>query len=267
MLNFVVHEKECRMEKALEVVYQEWWNRLLREVKTLDEQDLQLLSNPFVIKCLPFYRKANKKVLFVGKETNGWGIFQDTLQYYKDLDEHSRQEKMIHYLQWMYEDFRFRRKWDHTLFWRGCRELFKAISPNDGDDAFLNTQLIPFDYGTNQPPDHLEERLHSEFNVLPMTIEALQPDVIIFLTGYSYDGRLEKTFTNQRVSGNTLEFHKIEGFRQEQLARVSHTILPFHTYRTYHPGYSLLNRDKVFDPIKERLVELMAEAGIKHSNL
>uniref|UniRef100_UPI000B17369F hypothetical protein n=1 Tax=Alicyclobacillus acidiphilus TaxID=182455 RepID=UPI000B17369F len=163
----------------------------------------------------------------------------------------------IRYLQWMYEDFRLRRKWDHTAFWRGSRELFQAVDPEDGDDGFLNTELIPFDYSNHRPPSHLEELLGSEFNVLPMTIEALRPDVILFLTGYTYDERIVKTFWNQRELGNTLEFHPIDGFESNHLVRLSHQLLPYHTYRTYHPGYSLLHRETAFDPVRQKLSELV----------
>lgn len=257
MSDFEVYESEFGMERALHLVYDEWWKRMLRAIETIDKQDVHKLSNPFVIKCLPAYRKAKRKVLFVGKETNGWGLFHETLAHFNYRDENIQQEEVIRYLQWMYEDFRLNRKWDHTPFWRGVRELFQAVAPGDGDDAFLNVQLIPFDYSNTQPPSNLEELLHTEFNVLPMTIEALQPDVVIFITGYSYDDRLVKTYINQRVAGNTLTFHPIEGFGENQLVRLSHQVLPHHTYRTYHPGYSLLNRETVFDPIKRKLNELL----------
>ncbi|ATY84466.1 hypothetical protein CVV65_05435 [Kyrpidia spormannii] len=257
MSEFEVFEKERRMELALQATYNEWWRRMFRAVKSLDEQDIRKLSNPFVIKCLPAYRKARRKVFIVGKETNGWGSFYETLDHFRYADTDVQREEIIQYLQWMYEDFRLNRKWDHTPFWRGSRELFRAVAPDDGDDAFLNAQLIPFDYMNGRPPSNLEELLHSEFNVLPMTIEAIQPDVVLFLTGYAYDERIKKTFRNQRLLGDTLAFHPIDGFHQNQLVRLSHQVLPYHTYRTYHPGYSLLHRDTAFDPVKEKLKELV----------
>lgn len=142
MSDFKVYEKEYGMERSLHLVYYEWWKRMLRAIKSLDEQDVRKLSNPFIIKCLPAYRKAKRKVLIVGKETNGWGSFHETLQHYNYTDENVQREEIVQYLHWMYEDFRLKRKWDHTLFWRGCRELFQAIAPEDGDDAFLHTQLL-----------------------------------------------------------------------------------------------------------------------------
>lgn len=136
MSDFDGYKYECRMEDALEEVYHEWWYRMLQAFNSLDEQEADKLSNPFVIKCLPAYRNAKRKVLIVGKETNGWGSFHSTLNEYKHSDRNIHRDRVIDYLQWMYEDFRWQRKWDHTPFWRGSRELFQAIAPLDGDDAF-----------------------------------------------------------------------------------------------------------------------------------
>lgn len=65
--------------------------------------------------------------------------------------------------------------------WCGSRELSKTVAPDDGDNSFWNALLNPFDYENGHPPFHLEELLHSEFNVLPVMIEALQPDVITIM--------------------------------------------------------------------------------------
>ena len=222
--DFEIFQRELDMEKRLQVTYEEWWGRMIRAVESLDEEDVRKLSNPFVIKCLPAYRKAKRKVLIVGKETNGWGSFFETLEHFEHANADVEREEIVRYLQWEFEDFRLKRKWDHTPFWRGSRELSTAVAPDDGDNSFLNAQLNPFDYENGRPPFHLEEFLQSEFNVLPMTIEALQPDVILFLTGYTYDERLVKTFINQRQLGDTLTFHQIEGFDQNHLVRLSHQL-------------------------------------------
>ncbi|KPV44097.1 hypothetical protein [Alicyclobacillus ferrooxydans] len=73
MSDFEIFQRELNMEKQLQATYEEWWGRMIQAVESLDEQDVRKLSNPFVIKCLPAYRKAKRKVLIVGKETNGWG--------------------------------------------------------------------------------------------------------------------------------------------------------------------------------------------------
>jgi hypothetical protein len=103
MSDFEVYESEHNMEMALHLVYDEWWERMLSAIETIDKQDIRKLSNPFVIKCLPAYRKANRKVLFVGQGTDGWGLFHETMAHFNYTDEDLQQEDIIHYLQWIYE--------------------------------------------------------------------------------------------------------------------------------------------------------------------
>jgi hypothetical protein len=221
------------------------------------------LSNPFLVKCLPSYRKANKKVLFVGQETIGWDSFRETLNTFKCGNGEEDREEIIQYLQWMYEDLRYHRKWDYTPFWKGMRRLYRSIAIDDGDDGFLHTELVRFDLNQKRPPEHVENLLQKEYNVLPMEIRALNPDVVIFLTGPDYDDRLIETFINAYATGNQLEFESIDGFKKNELTRLSHPALPFHTYRTYHPGYSLRKEQEVFIPIEQSLISLINNGSIK----
>lgn len=248
-----------RQDENLRDVYREYWWRLLQAYSTLNDEDQAGLSNPFLLKISPAYRHAKKKVLFVGQEPNGWDSFRDTLNSFSYASREDDREAIHDYLQWMYEDFRFRRSSDNTLYWRGIRRLFQAISPKDGDDAFLNTQLVRMDFETKRLPRQLEELLQGEFNVLPMEIEALAPDVVIFVTGPDYDMRLRKTFENVYKTGDHLRFEEVPGLPFHSLARLEHPYLPYfptHTYRTYHPGYSLFNDKKVFSPIEKALQQL-----------
>ncbi|MFI2857754.1 hypothetical protein ACH6EH_11475 [Paenibacillus sp. JSM ZJ436] len=66
------YQVESDQEFHLRAAYYECWNRLISAINQLDNQDLVHLSNPFQVKALPAYRKAKRKVLFVGQETNGW---------------------------------------------------------------------------------------------------------------------------------------------------------------------------------------------------
>ena len=249
---------EQRIEITLKSVYQEYWDRLLDAIPTLTEEEFKQLSNPFLVKPLPAYHKAKRKVLFVGQETNGWDCFQITLDRFNYKDRSARRDEIIEYLQWMYEDLRFHRKWDHTPFWKGVRRLYKAICPREEDDAFLNTQLVRFDLGEKRPPQHIEDALQKEYNVLPGEISALAPDVIVFVTGPYYDERLRETFRNVRRLGDHMKFEAIAGFNENALARIIHPDLPYHTYRTYHPRHSLqMNEKTVFIPIENTISALV----------
>lgn len=253
-LNSFIEEKD--MEMRLHVAYTECWKRLLYALEEIPEEELKYLANPFLVKCLPSYRKTKKKVLFVGQETNGWDSFQETLMAFNSGIEERERDDLIEFLQWMYEDLRFQRKWDYTPFWKVLRELNQAIVGEAHEDSFLHTQLVRFDFKQQRSPQEIEELLQQEYNVLPMEIDALKPDVIIFLTGPYYDGRIKRTFENVSVLGDQLTFISIEGFSKNQLSRLSHPALPYHTYRTYHPGYSSRHRKTILDPVIEGIGEM-----------
>lgn len=242
---------EKNMESALRNAYEKQWEKLLKAVSSLKKKKpeaFQMLSNPFLVKALPSYRKAKKKVLFVGQQTKGWDFFKITLETFAASHFDQSRNPVIDYLQWMYEDFRWRRKWDHTAFWRGVRRLYQATSPEGGDDGFLHTQLVRFDVGGNRPPRDVEDLLQREFNVLPSEIKALSPDVVVFVTGPYYDERLQETFRD-------IQFQPI---LQNALVRVIHPELPYHTYRTYHPNYALTREETVFKPVEAALKQCLS---------
>ena len=249
--------EERDRDEFLKVAYRECWYRLLSAIEQLEHQDLEQLSNPFLIKALPSYRKAKRKILFVGQETNGWDPFKITLETFKNKNEEYRREDCIEFLQWMYEDLRYHRKYDHTPFWKAMRRLYHAISPGEGDDGFLHTELVRFDYANKRPPKDIESLLQREYNVLPMEIEALAPEVVIFLTGPEYDDRLRETFHRVGGSGSNLNFEPVNSLKANELSRVVHSKLPYHSYRTYHPNYSLhYNEKTIFHSIEKALSEL-----------
>ncbi|WP_415803579.1 hypothetical protein, partial [Marinicrinis lubricantis] len=83
----------------------------------------------------------------------------------------------------------------------------------------------------------------------------LSPDVVLFFTGPYYDDRLQRTF-----AGSVLD--SVNGMPLNLLCRVIHDKLPYHSYRTYHSGYSLRgNKAKVarFDPVVDAIVNLVLQ--------
>ena len=249
-------EQEKRLNHGLILIYKEYWSRMSSALTTLNEEELSGLSNPYLIKALPAYRKAKKKVLFVGQETNGWESIKETFERYTNREYPYHQEEVIEYLQWMYEDFRFQRKSDHTPFWRVLRSFNQAITGEVDNDAFLNTQLVRFDLNCSRPPYGIEDLLQEEFNVLPYEVEVLEPNVVVFLTGPNYDSRIEKTFTKRHGTETNLKFMEVSGYTIRQFARLEHPTLPFHTYRTYHPKYLLLSDIDLFHRIEETFKEI-----------
>lgn len=248
---------ESNIEHCLREAYYECWNRLMSAIQQLDSKQLEQLSNPFLVKALPAYRKAKRKVLFIGQQTNGWDPLKLTLETFKNEDREVSRDNVVDYLQWMYEDFRYLRKSDHTPFWKAMRRLYQVLSPGEGDDGFLHTELVRFDYANQRPPQEIESLLQREYNVLPMEIFALAPEVVIFFTGPDYDERLCETFAGKGAK-QPLQLEPVKDLKPNVLSRVIHPSLPYHSYRTYHPKYSLqYNEEKIFSQIELTLGEVV----------
>jgi hypothetical protein len=72
-----------KIETGLHLVYMEYWDKL--ENGLLDAQvDVTQLSKPWLVDMVPGYEENDKKVLIVGKEPNGWGIYEELLHEDKE---------------------------------------------------------------------------------------------------------------------------------------------------------------------------------------
>jgi hypothetical protein len=97
-------------------------------------------------------------------------------------------------------------------------------------------------------------------------LEIIKPDVIIFLSGNKYDGKLKDVFGN--VSFETLPYYKREqtgtcektnekwgDFHENELAKVNLADFPFvkHAFRTYHPNHRTNNTSDRFYTIRDEI--------------
>jgi hypothetical protein len=231
-----------KIETELHLVYTEYWEKLKNGL--LDAQiDVSQLSKPWLVDIVPGYEENDKKVLIVGKEPNGWGIYEELL--------HEDKEEAIKKLQQKYLDFRQKERWSHTPYWKGAHAIHKALNSTSSAPTFMTSNLIKMNHvKKKRPPKDVEDLICSTFPVLIYEIQMLQPDVVIFFTGPFYDTRIQKTF-------NDAVFEPIEHFNQRHFARVSQPYLPYHTYRTYHPGFSMRERDRYFNPVVDALKMLV----------
>ena len=116
---------------------------------------------------------------------------------------------------------------------------------------FARGNLFKLNQNNTRPSPEVEEIICSNFPLLPYEIKALNPDLVIFFTGPYYDERLKKTF-----AGAVLD--TVDDLPLNLLSRIKHAKLPYHSYRTYHPGYSLRGRKAKasrFDPVVDAIVK------------
>ncbi len=199
----------------------------IRKIKELSVNSYEKVSSPLLISVHEDYRRANLKIMFVGKETNGGlgdgrllgseaEIVNNLLECYEgfDMAQHSV-IKSLH------------RK---SPFWRFIYALSKRINNhNEYRRDFIWTNLSKVDQGTNTPSFELLELLQKhDLNLLKEEVGVLKPDVVVFLTGWSYHQYMKK-YLNISDNINLEESNYVK--------RVEIKGFPDLTYCTYHPRY------------------------------
>lgn len=213
--------------------YESYWPPLCSALHAQPGADE--LSSPHLIDIGAHdYLGAPTKLMVVGQQTEGWGDDSS----WCDIKD-SSPETVVQSLLEQYKTFELGKKWRHTRFWSAAHRVFTALNPSGPANGFLWSNLIKMDQklrrrGNARPSPHLEERICTAFNMLPLEVEIAQPTVLVFFTGPEYDVRLCRCF-------GSAELQEVPGWNPRQFARVvDHKgILPKHSYRSYHPGFAL----------------------------
>ena len=168
------------------------------------------LSHPLLISIPEAYLSQKEKLLIVGQQTNGWcvGSIDDLLECYKE--------------------FNFGKQYFSSPFWNVTRNLEKFLKIDPFAITWSN--LNKCDFNGSRPNKKLEQEIYSKFPVLTGEIGLLKPDIVLFFSGPNYDSHLKRIFPK-------CKFINVSGFLERQLCRVEHQVLPFNSYRTYHPKY------------------------------
>ena len=179
------------------------------------------VSGPLLIKAPQGYGVAKKHLVIVGQQTNGWSNIRD-----------DDKGDPIEYLMNDYEGFALGKNpegkdWTKYPFFLAAHELHKKINPEGPELGFVWTNLVRVDQTCERPTPEIEEAACG-CGLLEKELSFLEPDIVIFLTGPTYDERLMKTFP---------------GISFEQMSegvfvhRLLHHQLPKTSFRTYHPKY------------------------------
>lgn len=188
------------------------------------------------------YLDSRIKMLFLGRESNGW---------MGDLNLN------VHDCVKRYKDFELCEKGRYTTFWQYIYETKNILMPETiGQKNFLWSNVSKFSKLNGKAISEENFRfLTKKFNVLEKEITITKPDVIIFLTGYKWDFKIEYQIENN------IRYHQLEDtINTSQLARLSSVSLPYHTYRVPHPITMQLNKkwiymEKIIDRIKSDFIE------------
>lgn len=178
-------------------------------------------ANPLLISPPNDYAASTLKVMYFGKETNGYeGSF--------------RESKGVQHLMRIYDAFANQggaRKYGKH-FWNAVSKFNSAFSKVDRSISFTWNNVIKVgkDWSMGMPPESVVKWQQNWFRVIRKEIEILKPDIVIFMSGPHYDKFIEGIF-------GPLTLVKVGSRPERQLARIANCNLPPASFRTYHPNY------------------------------
>lgn len=219
------------MNKQLRNLYETELNRLKKVEITNDDIDGTHLMYVWEEE----YKKSKYKILFIGRETNGW---MGDLNL--DLDD------CINH----YKDFNLCEKGNDSPIWKYMYYVKNILMPESiGESNFLWSNVSKFckaESGTALDISDFK-MLHDNFKVLEEEIKITQPDVVIFFTGKLWDEKI------QYVLSEGITFEKMHNdVSIDDLARVHGSNLPPKTYRVGHPQSMQLKKQW---HIMEKIIE------------
>ena len=176
------------------------------------------LSFPFLLDIPTAYLAAPVRIMFVGKETNGWN---------GRLENFSCSSEAIGQLVKKYQKYRAgpsRSPFTRTLI-RTSKALYGDLS-----EALLWNNLMKMDWNRGRTDsrssiDHSQQLSDLSAKLLRFEVDLLKPDVIIFASGASYDKAIKTTFRDYKTE---VVIEK----RCFWVFKIGHTVC----YRVRHPG-------------------------------
>ncbi len=200
------------------------------------------------------FEDSTIKFMVVGQETNGWSFTLDKIQ-----DDF---KKSIESAMQCTEKFQSKPKYNNSPFWSFIyKYIYMAVSiqqltSSRKKSGVVWSNLNKIAYNDNvdnkEPksplPKEIQSQIDTNLNTLLLEeIKIIQPDIIIFLSGLTYDEQILL-----QLQGAI--FKKVKDFKLKELAAIEHNDLPtISMIRTYHPNY-ILRSGKNNDEFIKRFV-------------
>ncbi len=222
------------INKQLESLYKEILNKD-NLIKKFTTHKLTDYSAPFLLKIDKNYLTADKKILFVGKETNRWW------GRLKDFTEH---HNAVQILQQRYTaelfggevpnkhgeitKYKKEQNWNNQFFTEYKKMRKKLLNSTEG--ALVWSNLLKFDnaksstYSRNTKNDKTVIEISKQ--IFLKELEILQPDYIVFATSYTYDTIIKDYFDDEIKDSLVIEPHSLWKFKYKNII----------CYRTWHPA-------------------------------
>ncbi len=193
-------------------------NELLKNLYQKSLNDFQCFTDKFSKECLhgpllinpKAYYGQETKLLIIGQETYGWA------SEYTDINAQMS----------CYEEFNVGENYVSSPFWNVTRKVERLLNIEPFSCAWSN--LNRFDHNGGSPVGDVEFEMPQFDRILVDEIKILKPDICLFYTNHKYDWRLKNIYDG-------LLMEDIHGLPTNHFCKLSHSDLPFRSYRTPHP--------------------------------
>ena len=214
-------------QKKLNQLYKEELKE--RVITTLKDKDK--ISAPLLLNLYPSYLTSDIKIMYVGKETNHWLTHQSIPDDEKGLEGIYNCGKLdlTRLLERYKEQMDTPSKWKSNSFFKQYTNIQKQLLGEEvGNIVWNNLFKMYYDRGKGYSKTSLG---HSELQKISKKIflkelEILSPDIIIFVTGASYDKVIKEYFKNEYETIEIIIPRKLWKFKYRGIT----------CYRTVHPN-------------------------------
>lgn len=197
------------------------------KILNLEKSNFDEFAGPLLMAERPTnYLIQNKKILFIGKEANGWMDGTLDVDYLMDYYKNNilSSSNIWRYIFQFQNELNPEYKDQFEFYWTNISKFSKLDGTALDENDFIN--------------------LYQKFNVLQEELEILKPDVVLFFSAGKHDDWLHWQLDDE------VKWEKVNGFSENELMKLSHKSLPKNSFRTYHPDY--LNRNQI---LKQRIYE------------
>jgi len=234
------------IQKQLNALYLDYLKKLTTDIELGKMLEIERICPPVLLDVNTTFGQfldAELKILYVGKENNGWMNREERKKYGLNED-YSDTNVFLNASLELYKDFNLGRKYRRS-FYTFLDMLFEEIRKRNSKTGILWSNLIRVDcVDRNNLYESYELKkkviLLDGNKILREEISILKPDVVIFVTGPSYDDFLRESFPG-------ISLLQVGNFGLNEVCRLEHDELPKTSLRIYHPGYhNRLGKDYKF---------------------
>ena len=231
-------------QRELDEIYHTELNK--EELKKKFGTKIQKYSAPFLINLEKSYVDANVKVMFVGKETNGWwGKIEDFIKYDDSIDMlKKRYEVELNGGTFLTKENKASKERDREHNWDKSKFLLMYKKLRKEFNSLVWSELLKMDSGAKGSSKNsigIKEIEEISIKIFKKELEVLKPDFVIFgtSTGQGYDRVIKEIFQDYKTDEKLYIKHNLWKFKSEKYNCVC--------YRTRHPNATNWKYDKPED--------------------